>query len=154
MNVVDFLTNNLILNFSILSWAIAQVMKGLLILIRERKFDLGRMLGGGGMPSSHSAFVCTCATSVGRMYGWGSPLFAIAAVMAIVVMYDAFNVRRAAGEQAKVLNYILQNWSEMTPENFGKGLKELLGHTFPQVVAGAILGIAVGLIGCEIVLFE
>lgn len=69
-------------------------------------------------------------------------------------MYDAFNVRRAAGEQAKVLNYILQNWSEMTPENFGKGLKELLGHTFPQVVAGAILGIAVGLIGCEIVLFE
>ena len=152
MNVVDFLTNNLILNLSILSWAIAQILKGVIILIKEHRFDLERMLGGGGMPSSHSSFVCTCATAVGRMYGWGSPLFAIAAVMAIVVMYDAFNVRKAAGEQAKVLNYIIQNWDEMTPENFGKGLKELLGHTFPQVVAGAILGIVIGLIGSEIAL--
>ena len=152
MNVVDFLTNNLILNLSILSWAIAQILKGVIILIKEHRFDLERMLGGGGMPSSHSSFVCTCATAVGRMYGWGSPLFAIAAVMAIVVMYDAFNVRKAAGEQAKVLNYIIQNWDEMTPENFGKGLKELLGHTFPQVVAGAFLGIVIGLIGSEIAL--
>ena len=152
MNVVDFLTNNLILNLSILSWATAQVLKGVIILIKEHRFDLERMLGGGGMPSSHSSFVCTCATAVGRMYGWGSPLFAIAAVMAIVVMYDAFNVRKAAGEQAKVLNYIIQNWDELTPENFGKGLKELLGHTFPQVVAGAFLGIIIGLIGSEIAL--
>jgi hypothetical protein len=152
MNAVHCLTSNLILTLSVLSWAAAQILKGVIILIREHRLDLGRMLGGGGMPSSHSSFVCTCATSVGRMYGWGSPLFAIAAVMAIVVMYDAFNVRQAAGEQAKILNYIMQNWTEMTPELFGKRLKELLGHTFPQVVAGAILGIAIGLIGCEIAL--
>lgn len=152
MNAVHCLTSNLILTLSVLSWAAAQILKGVIILIREHRLDLGRMLGGGGMPSSHSSFVCTCATSVGRMYGWSSPLFAIAAVMAIVVMYDAFNVRQAAGEQAKILNYIMQNWTEMTPELFGKRLKELLGHTFPQVVAGAILGIAIGLIGCEIAL--
>ena len=99
MNVWEFLTTNLILDLSIISWAIAQVLKGLIILIRERRLNIARMLEGGGMPSSHAAFVCTCATAVGRMYGWGSPLFAIAAVVAIVVMYDAFNVRRAAGEQ-------------------------------------------------------
>ena len=99
MNVWEFLTTNLILDLSIISWAIAQVLKGLIILIRERRLNIARMLEGGGMPSSHAAFVCTCATAVGRMYGWGSPLFAIAAVVAIVVMYDAFNVRQAAGEQ-------------------------------------------------------
>lgn len=154
MNVVEFLTTNMILNLSIVSWAIAQVLKGLIILIRERRLDLGRMLGGGGMPSSHSSFVCTCATAVGRMYGWSSPLFAIAAVVAVVVMYDAFNVRQAAGEQAKVLNYMIRNLAELNSEEFGKGLKELLGHTFPQVVAGAVLGIAVGWFGCEWFVFS
>lgn len=153
MNVVEFLTTNMILNLSIASWAIAQFLKGVIILIRERRWDWGRMLGGGGMPSSHSAFVCTCATAVGRMYGWSSPLFAIAAVVAVVVMYDAFNVRQAAGEQAKVLNYMIQNLSELTPETFGKGLKELLGHTFPQVVVGGLLGVAIGLAGCELFVF-
>ena len=84
------------------------------------------------------------------MYGWSSPLFAIAAVVAIVVMYDASHVRKAAGEQAKILNYIMAHWKEMKPEFFGKELKELLGHTPFQVLMGALLGIAVGLGGAAI----
>ena len=146
-NVVDFFTGNLILNLSIFSWALAQVLKFVVVLISKRKFDWRYIWSIGGMPSSHSSFVCTCASSVGYMYGWSSPLFAIAAVVAIVVMYDASHVRKAAGEQARILNYIMTHWKEMKPEIFGKELKELLGHTPFQVLMGGILGVAVGLIG-------
>ena len=144
MNVVDFLTGNLILNLSIVAWAIAQILKIIVVLVREHRWDWRHILSSGGMPSSHSAFVCACASSVAYLYGWSSPLFAIAAVLAIVVMYDASNVRRAAGEQAKILNYIMDHWNQMKPAMFGKELKELLGHTPLQVLMGALLGIAVG----------
>ena len=144
MNVVDSLTGNLILNLSILAWAIAQILKIIVVLVREHRWDWRHILSSGGMPSSHSAFVCACASSVAYLYGWSSPLFAIAAVLAIVVMYDASNVRRAAGEQAKILNYIMDHWNQMKPAMFGKELKELLGHTPLQVLMGALLGIAMG----------
>lgn len=101
-NVVDFLTGNLILNLSILAWAIAQVLKFVITLISQGKLDWRHILSSGGMPSSHSAFVCACAAAMGYMYGWASPVFTISAVVAIVVMYDAANVRKAAGEQAKI----------------------------------------------------
>ena len=114
-NVVDFLTGNLILNLSILAWAIAQVLKFVVTLISQGKLDWRHILSSGGMPSSHSAFVCACAAAMGYMYGWASPVFTISAVVAIVVMYDAANVRKAAGEQAKILNYIMQHWTEMKP---------------------------------------
>ena len=106
-NVVDFLTGNLILNLSILAWAIAQVLKFVITLISQGKLDWRHILSSGGMPSSHSAFVCACAAAMGYMYGWASPVFTISAVVAIVVMYDAANVRKAAGEQAKILNLSL-----------------------------------------------
>ena len=144
MNVVDFLTGNLILNLAILAWAVAQVIKFVVVLVTEKRLDWRHIVSSGGMPSSHSAFVCACAASVAYLYGWSSPLFAIAASMAIVVMYDASNVRRAAGEQAKILNYIMGHWTQMKPAMFGKELKELLGHTPLQVFMGALLGIAVG----------
>ncbi len=145
MNVVDFLTGNLILNLSIFSWMLAQVLKFLVNLVTEGTRDWGYLLTSGGMPSSHSATVCACASSVAYLYGWSSPLFAIAAILAVVVMYDAFNVRREAGEQAKVLNYMMEHWDQIKPADiFGKDLKELLGHTPLQVVMGALLGIAVG----------
>lgn len=147
MNYVNVLTGNLILNLSILSWAVAQVLKAVIILIMEHRFDVSRILGSGGMPSSHSAFVCACAASIGQMYGTSSPIFAVAVVVAIVVMYDASNVRRAAGEQAKILNYIMDNWNDMRPEFFTKELKTLLGHTPLQVFFGALLGIAIGYFG-------
>lgn len=146
-NVVNFLTGNLILNLAILAWALAQVFKVLLTLLTQRRWDWRHILSSGGMPSSHSAFVCACAASVGVISGWGSVAFAVAAVVAIVVMYDASNVRRAAGEQAKILNYMMDHWTEMKPEMFGKELKELLGHTPFQVLMGGLLGVAVGLLG-------
>lgn len=146
-NVVDVFTGNLILNLSILAWALAQAIKFIITLITKRKLDWRHILSSGGMPSSHSAFVCACAASMGYMYGWTSPVFTISAVVAIVVMYDAANVRKAAGEQAKILNYIMEHWTEMKPALFGKELKELLGHTPFQVLMGGLLGIAVGLAG-------
>ena len=146
-NVSEVLTGNLILNLSILAWACAQVLKVLLVLITKHRWDWRHILSSGGMPSSHSAFVCACATSVGIMQGFGSVSFAIAAVVAIVVMYDASNVRRAAGEMAKILNYMMEHWQEMRPAFFSKELKELLGHTPFQVLMGGLLGVVVGLTG-------
>ena len=146
-NVVNFLTGNLILNLSILAWALAQVLKFVITLVTKHKLDWRHILSSGGMPSSHSAFVCACAAAMGYMYGWADPAFTVAAVVAIVVMYDASNVRRAAGEQAKILNYIMDHWTEMKPALFGKELKEFLGHTPFQVLMGGLLGIVVGLLG-------
>ena len=136
---------NLILSLSILAWAVAQVLKLLVVLITERRWDWEHILSSGGMPSSHSATVCACASSIAYLYGFDSTYFALAAVLAVVVMYDAFNVRRETGKQARVLNYIMKNWPQMRPEEiFDKALKELVGHTPLQVLMGALLGVAVG----------
>lgn len=147
MNTTDFFDGNLILMLAVLAWATAQVLKVVVVLIQKRKLDWRFILSGGGMPSSHSAFVCACAASTGNVCGWSSPLFAVAATLAIVVMYDAANVRHAAGEQAKILNYIMEHWTQMRPAIFGKELKELLGHTPLQVFFGALLGIVIGIGG-------
>lgn len=147
MRITDILTANLVLTLSILSWAAAQVLKVIVVFVQHRRLDWHLIVSGGGMPSSHSSFVCACASSMGMLYGWASPSFTLAAVLALIVMYDAANVRHAAGEQAKVLNYIMDHWSEMRPALFGKELKELLGHTPMQVFFGALLGIAIGLGG-------
>ena len=149
-HILDFLSGNLILSLSIGSWAVAQILKFVIVLLVQRKVVWRYFWTGGGMPSSHSSLVCTCATSVGMLYGWSSPLFSIAAVLAVIVMYDASNIRKAAGEQAKVLNYMMNNWGHMKPEIFAKELKELLGHTPLQVAAGAVLGIVVGLGGVKL----
>lgn len=143
-NAVDFLTGNLVLNLSILAWASAQLIKFFLVLITERRLAWNHILSSGGMPSSHSSTVCACAASLAYLYGTSSPHFAISAVVAAIVMYDASNVRRAAGEQARLLNYIMEHWSDLEPEVFGKKLKEMLGHTPLQVLMGALLGIVIG----------
>lgn len=146
-NVVDFLTGNLILNVSIIAWAAAQIIKFFVVLLTERRVDWPMILSSGGMPSSHSSTVCAMAAAVAYLYGFQSALFAISAVLAIVVMYDASHVRRQTGDQAKVLNYIMQNWPEMKPEEFDKNLRELMGHTHLQVLMGAGLGILIGWFG-------
>lgn len=146
-NIVDFLTGNLVLNLCICSWFIAQALKVIIYYARNRRLDFHYLISSGGMPSSHSSVVCTLAASVGCIAGWSSISFAISAVMAFVVMYDAANVRKAAGEQAKILNYIMEHRKEMRPEFLSKELKELLGHTPLQVFAGALLGILIGLLG-------
>ena len=150
-NLPNYHMGNLILVLSAIAWASAQVLKVVVVLITRRRLDWRYIWASGWMPSSHSAFVCACASTTGMLYGWSSPLFAIAAVVAIVVMYDASNVRRAAGEQAKILNYMMDHWMEMKPALFSKELKELLGHTPIQVLAGGLLGTGIGLLGAWLV---
>ena len=146
-NVVHFLTGNLILKLSILAWAAAQIIKFFVILLTEHRVDWPMLLASGGMPSSHASTACACAAAVARLYGFESALFAISVVLSMVVMYDASHVRRQTGDQAKVLNHIMQNWPEMKPEEFDKNLRELMGHTHLQVLMGALLGILIGWFG-------
>lgn len=136
-----------VLIMAVAAWAIAQVLKLLIATAVYRKFDLKYLSTGGGMPSSHSAMVCACATGVGFSQGLDDPLFAIAAVLAFIVMYDASNVRWETGKQAKVLNCMMRSWSGEKPELLKKELKEMLGHTPFQVAMGALLGVAVGIVG-------
>ncbi len=146
------LTANPVLTLCVLSWIIAQVLKVVIQLVHFRQLELHYLLGSGGMPSSHSSVVCTCAVSVGLLTGWDSVAFALAVILALVVMYDAANVRREAGKQAKIINYIMENKREMRPDFYGKALKELLGHTPMQVLAGAVLGVVVALVGMNILI--
>ncbi len=127
---------------SILSWFIAQLLKVILTLISERKLNLYRMVGSGGMPSSHSSFVMGLSTAVGLSSGFNTPLYAMALVLSLIVMYDASGVRRAVGMQAILLNKIIEDLYENKPIDH-KRLKELVGHTPVEVFAGAALGIFV-----------
>ncbi len=124
---------------------IAQLFKLTLVLATERRFAPERLLETGGMPSSHSAAVAALATSLGMIYGLGHPYFAIAVVFATIVMYDATGIRRAAGEHAELLNDLVEELSHLFDEGFQpRALKTLLGHTYPQVGVGALLGLTTG----------
>ncbi|MDD4772421.1 MAG: divergent PAP2 family protein [Eubacteriales bacterium] len=131
---------------ALVSWIIAQVMKTIIWVIQNRKFNFVSLVASGGMPSSHSASVCALATAVGRLSGFNSVDFAISALLAFIVMYDAAGVRRSAGEQAKILNRIMEDIEHGITENMPKRLKELVGHTPLQVFAGAVLGILIGIL--------
>jgi len=136
-----------VLLIAVSAWAIAQVLKLLISVAVYHKFDITYLTTGGGMPSSHSALVCAAAVSCAMSAGFDSPVFAVAAVLAFIVMYDAAHVRRETGEQAKVLNYIMRSWADVKPDVFEAELKELIGHTPLQVAVGGVLGAAVGLLG-------
>lgn len=137
------LLSNEILIASVIGWFLAQVIKFLLVLIEEKRVNFERLVGSGGMPSSHTSFVMALTASVAINEGLSSPLFAVCFVVTFVVMYDASGVRRAAGEQAAILNKIVENFGHEKLDVTGKRLKELLGHTRLEVFAGAALGIAV-----------
>lgn len=126
---------------AIVSWAIAQTAKIVIVFIREKRFDATRIIGSGGMPSSHSSLVMALSTSVGKYNGYDTSLYAIALIFSFVVMYDAAGVRRAAGKQAAIINSLLAEHGKETKEK----LKELLGHTPLEVFVGAFLGILVGM---------
>ena len=148
MDHTGFLVGNLTLDLAIFAWFVAQVIKTLLHFVVNRNLDLKRMVGSGDMPSSHSAFVCAATMSIGQVCGWRDPMFSLSAAMALVVMYDACNVRRCAGEQAQVLNYMMEHMDQIPPElKEKKRLNENLGHTLPQVIAGAVLGSVIGFVG-------
>lgn len=120
----------------------AQFLKFLGGIVIHRKFDLHDLFGTGGMPSSHSAFVVAMAAGVGSALGWESPEFAIAFVVAGIVMYDASGVRQEAGKHAKAINRIMDELS-ISRADGEEPLKELLGHTSSEVVVGAIWGVTV-----------
>lgn len=145
MQIFNEIVHNKCIYIPFLLWFVIQTFKVLTELIVNKRLDVKRIIGAGGMPSSHSAVVCSLATCVGKEYGFHSGIFAIAMVMAFVVMYDAAGVRRAAGKQARILNKILETPGLTTLEVQEK-LVEVLGHTPIQVFVGAILGIVVGAI--------
>ena len=140
------ITGNHIIDCALVAWFLAQVIKVILDLILTRKFDWHRFVSSGGMPSSHSAFVMACTSAVARTEGLGSPLFGVCVVMAAVVMYDACNVRRSAGDTAKLVNQLLRHVEKLTAEDFADDLKIIMGHTPLQVLIGALLGVAVGML--------
>ena len=140
------LTGNAIIDCALLAWFLAQLIKVILDLVILRRFDASRFVSSGGMPSSHSALVVAAATAIGKLYGIDGPAFALAAVLSAVVMYDACNVRRSAGDTARLVNQLLEHVEKLTAEDFADDLKIIMGHTPLQVAAGALLGLGIGLL--------
>ena len=125
----------------------AQFLKTVIDLVLNRSFNPERIFGSGGMPSSHSSTVCALTTASGMKYGMGSFEFAISFVLAMIVMYDAMGVRRETGKQARLLNTVFfENILNIDGVLLQEKLKEYVGHTPLQVVAGAILGIGLALV--------
>lgn len=139
-----FVTNKYIY-VPIILWFCIQLFKLIYDLCTTKKFNFKRIIGAGGMPSSHSAVVTSLATLIGKNMGVDSPIFALALMFAFVVMYDACGVRRAAGKQAKVLNDIV-NTPGLSTVQVQEKLQEALGHTPIQVFVGAIIGLIAGAI--------
>lgn len=139
-----FVTNKYIY-VPIILWFCIQLFKLIYDLCTTKKFNFKRIIGAGGMPSSHSAVVTSLATLIGKNMGVDSPIFALALIFAFVVMYDACGVRRAAGKQAKVLNDIV-NTPGLSTVQVQEKLQEALGHTPIQVFVGAIIGLIAGAI--------
>ena len=141
-----FLSNK-ILDVVFVAWFCAQFYKVISSLLMEGKINIRRLWDTGGMPSSHSATVTSLATIVGLIEGWSSTEFAMATIFAVVVMYDAAGIRRAAGKQAGVLNKIIERLTHKIEEKIhDERLKELLGHTPFEVLIGASLGILVAFV--------
>ena len=138
------LVTNYVLVIPASAWAVAQLIKVVLGLVREKRLGLRYFVASGGMPSSHTALVCSLATAVALTQGVGSVFFAITAIFALVVMYDAAGLRQAVGKQAEVLNRIARElWLRRHVGEMERDLRELIGHTPFQVIAGAVLGIAI-----------
>ena len=145
MNGLEALMGNTLLINAVTGWFVAQVLKTLIHAWVNKGFDPERLIGSGGMPSSHASTVCAMAVSAGKEYGVGSPVFAVTAILAIIVMHDAMGVRLETGKQAKLLNQILDSFKTLEGKKLTEEkLKEFVGHTPLQVLMGAILGIWIG----------
>ncbi|MCL2253982.1 MAG: divergent PAP2 family protein [Lachnospiraceae bacterium] len=147
----DFFLNKLVIS-ALSSWFIAQLLKTIIYMFITKKFVIERMVGSGGMPSSHSATVCALLTAVGYNYGPSGFEFAMAIVFALIVMYDAMGVRRETGNQSRVINEMIELLEKLGGNiSAEEKLKEFVGHTPIQVLAGAILGILIGIFVCNVV---
>lgn len=142
--IMSIITNKY-LYIPFLTWFAVQAFKVIYDLIKQKKFNFKRIMGAGGMPSSHTATVMCLTTLIGKDFGLDSAIFALSLVFSGVVMYDAAGVRRAAGKQAKLLNKLVETPGLSTVE-VQERLVEVLGHTPIQVIVGAIVGIAIGII--------
>ncbi|MDD6284865.1 MAG: divergent PAP2 family protein [Firmicutes bacterium] len=147
MNIFE----NYTLISAVIAWFIAQVLKVILTLVTTKKFQIERMVGPGGMPSAHSASVCALTVAVLFQYGAASVEFAICFVLSTIVIYDATSVRWQAGEQAKAINKSYKKINELiNGENTEpltlEDLKEVLGHTKLEALAGAVLGTVVAIV--------
>ena len=139
------LLGNRVLFVPLLAWAVSQSIKVLLNYWWERKLDLRHLVAAGGMPSSHSALVAALTTAIARQAGLGSPLFGAAVIFSTIVMYDAAGVRRTVGRHARVLNLLLDEMFVRHQLDEAR-LRELVGHTPVQVVAGATLGVVLAVL--------
>ena len=144
MGVILEILGNRVIQAAALAWAVAQALKVMLTLAISRRFDKSRVLGSGGMPSSHSAMACAMLMTIGFREGFSSSIFALAFCFSGVVMYDAAGVRRSTGKNAAVINQLMDMLSGNGYTFDEKRLKELVGHTPIQVMAGALLGIFIG----------
>ena len=140
MNYLETVFHNQIFLAGFIAWMIAQILKIITHYIQHRELDLTRIVGSGGMPSSHSSLVMGISTGIGIKYGWGSDIYILALVFSVIVMYDASGVRRSVGKQAIILNRIIKNLYQHKKIQEAK-LKEFVGHTPKEVFAGALLGI-------------
>ena len=139
--LIDLLTNKFLL-VSLSSWFVAQVLKTILYAVETKKLDINRLFGDGGMPSGHSATVTSLATFCGLNFGFDSFQFAGTAILAIIVCHDAMGVRLETGKQAVAINEILEAFELIHPDKISEAnLKEFVGHTPIQVMAGSLLGI-------------
>lgn len=139
---VDFITN-LYLLAGIFGWFVAQVVKTIIYAIINRKFDVGRLFGDGGMPSGHSATVTSMALMVGLVRGFGTVEFAISFILATIVCHDATGVRRETEKQAFLINELVKAFSELSEDKLPEvKLKQFVGHSPIQVIAGILVGIA------------
>ena len=145
--LLQIITNKILI-VGVVSWFFAQVFKCISNLILTKKFSIERLFGDGGMPSGHSATVMSVAVATGLYEGFNTAIFAVAMILAIVVMHDAMNVRYQAGKQAELLNAMADMFEKITGADLPneEKLKELLGHTPLQVGAGCLLGVAVAVI--------
>jgi len=147
---LSLIFRNKILIIALITWVVNQSLKLMVFYITEKKWDMRRFIGAGGMPSTHSALSICVATTIGLKEGWGSPLFALAIVIAFIIMADAAGVRRETGKQAKVLNkIILEFFKEIRLKD--NRLKELIGHTPFEVIVGAFIGIIMAWILCAVI---
>ena len=140
--ILELITNPFLIT-GLASWFVAQVAKTIIYAVINKKIQWERLIGDGGMPSGHSATVTSIATISMLGYGPGSYEFAISAILAIIVCHDAMGVRREAGKQAVLLNEIVKSFDDLTKSQFSEvKLKEFVGHTPIQVLAGILIGIA------------
>ncbi|MBA7620447.1 hypothetical protein ES703_27796 [subsurface metagenome] len=138
------LITNKVLVIPVFAWAVAQLVKVIVSLVREKRFDMRYFVASGGMPSSHTALVCALATAAAMTLGLNSVTFAITVILAMVVIYDAAGVRQAVSRQSTILNRIVKQVTDKGPKGqVERDLRELIGHTPFQVIVGAVLGVLI-----------